>query len=284
VKAAYPSSCDPPFMTGSMSYRPSSSLYPDSEHEDPPTSTGPPTQWSNDIVKMPLGDRRLLADFVFGRFTSDLLSMNLAALMTSLQAQAVSSLDALNGPPDLVSASESSDSDVDLRNSSRVCPPRFPKAAEAASTSAGCEVSSFRASAKTRATLTGPAPEPLNVVMPEVDTGAADAVCPVPGACLAMEPCLPCAAAPDPPSLDAPPEVSAGAPLAASAVPPADPSWTKSAKAMKKAKSRQRRLDTRSTLGARGSIITSGSSRAPTLAHTILRSGKTLAAASAMDG
>jgi hypothetical protein len=210
--------------------------------------------------------------------------MNVAALMTSLQAHAVSSLDALDGPPDLVSASESSDSDVDLRNSSRVCPPRFPKAAEAASTSAGCEVSSFRASAKTRATLTGPAPAPLNVAMPEVDTGAADAVCPVPGACLAMEPCLPCAAAPDPPSLDAPPEVSAGAPLDASAVSPVDPSWTTPAKAVKQEKSRQRRLDTRPALGARGGVLTSGSSSARTLARTILRSGKTLSAASALDG
>jgi hypothetical protein len=208
--------------------------------------------------------------------------MNIAALMTSLQAQAVSSLVALDGPPDLVSASESSDSDVDLRNSSRVCPSRFPKAAEAASTSAGCEVSFFRASAKTRATLIGPAPAPLNVAMPEVDTGAADAVCPVPGACLAMEPCLPCAAAPDPPSLDAPPEVSAGAPLDASAVSPVDPSWTTHAKAV--TKSRQRRLDTRPALGARGGAFTSGSSSARTLARTVLRSGKTLAAAAALDG
>jgi hypothetical protein len=266
-----------------MLYRPASENYPASVHEDVPVSKGPPTQWSNDIVKMPLGDRRLLADFVFGRFTSDLLSMNLAALMTSLQAQAVSSLDALDGLTDLVSASESSDSDVDSRNSSRVCPPRFPEAAGAAPTSAGCDVAPFRAGAKTRATLTGPAPEPLNVAMPEVDTGAADAVCPVSGACLAMEPCLPCAAAPDPPSLDAPPEVSAGAPLDASAVSPVDPSWTTPAKAVKQEKSR-RRLDTRPALGARGGVFTSGSSSARTLARTILRSGKTLSAASAMDG
>ena len=95
--------------------------------------------------------------------------MNLAELMTLLKAQAASSLDALDGPPDLVSASESSDSDVDSH------PPRFPEAAGAAPTSAGCDVAPVRAGAKTRATLTSPAPEPLTGAMPVVDTGSADA-------------------------------------------------------------------------------------------------------------
>jgi hypothetical protein len=137
-----------------------------------------------------------------------------------------------------------------------------------------------------------------------VDTGATDAVHPVSRACLVMEPSMPWVAAPDakdsppscvpldpsvaaffeasaPTSLGAPLEVSAEAAIDTS---PVDPSWTKPAKIMKKEKLRQRRLDTRPASGARGGDVTPSSTRATKSARTVLRSGKTLATAPALDG